>query len=196
MQLELPDRLHATRDLLMRSLLTHPTEQAPSMPASLALDLADRFAPRSPLVPVSATLSWLQRARHFLASPAFGAVAAAVVLLGAALPLLQGPVALPKEALRGAAAEVPAETVRILFLGDHPAAREAVVASGSFEASAISSVASDAEAQALPGPKVIVDLATSTITAIDRDGATIHHVAVPTAAANLADAIAFAVSTL
>jgi hypothetical protein len=196
MQLELPDRLHATRDLLMRSLIPQSGEPAPSMPASLALDLADRFAPRSPLVPVSATLSWLQRARHFLASPAFGAVAAAVVLLGAALPLLQRPVSLPKDSLRGAAGEVAAETVRILFIGDHPAAREAVVASGMFEPDAISSIARDTDAEALPGPKVLVDLATSTITAIDRDGATIHRVAVPSSAANLADAIAFAVSTL
>jgi hypothetical protein len=51
-------------------------------------------------------------------------------------------------------------------------------------------------ADTLAGPKVIVDLTSSTITAIDRDGATLHRAAAPTDPGKVADAIALAVSSL
>ena len=196
MPLELPERLHATRDLLMRSLIPTHAEQAPEMPTSLALDLTDRFAPRRPTAPDTRSLSWLQKARHFLATPTFGAVAAAIALLGAALPLLQNHAALPGESLRGTHGALANEAIPILFVGQHPDVLQTVLDSGLFEASNLSSASSLAEAEARPGAKVIVDLSTSTITAITKENATVQRVAVPTSPDNLADAIAFAVSSL
>lgn len=191
MDLQLPADLHATRDLLMRSLVTHP-EQAPAMPAGLASDLSARFAPRVMKTVVAAPPSWFEKVRAFLSTPAFGAAAAAVVVLGVAIPMFPGP---STESFRGDLPVVQAETVRIIFTGNRPEVRAAVEASATFESSAIYSMDSKA-AVTQPGPKVIVDLTSSTITALDREGATLYRSEVPTEAGKVADAIALAVQSL
>jgi hypothetical protein len=191
MDLQLPADLHATRDLLMRSLATHH-EQAPPMPNGLACDLSARFAPRVMKTVVTAPLSWSERFRAFLSTPAFGAVAAAVVVLGIAAPMVSGPSA---ETFRGDLPVAQAPAVRIIFTGDAPEIRAAVEASATFETSALSTMDGLA-AVTQPGPKVIVNLTTSTITAIDRDGATLYRSAVPTEHGKVADAIALAVQSL
>ena len=191
MDLQLPANLHATRDLLMRSLATHH-EQAPPMPAGLASDLSARFAPRVMKTVVSAPLSWSEKVRTFLGTPAFGAVAAAVVILGVVAPTLSGP---SPETFRGDLPVVQAPAVRIIFTGDSPETRAAVEASATFESSSLSSMDSKAAASQ-SGPKVIVNLTTATITAIDRDGATLYRSAVPSEPGKVADAIALAVQSL
>lgn len=189
MDLELPANLHATRDLLMRSLVVHP-EQAPAIPAGLASDLSARFSPRAMRTVVTAPLSWSEKVRAFLSMPAFGAVAAAVVVLGVAVPMMSGPSA---ETFRGDLPVAQANAVRIIFTGDHPEIRAAVEASATYEASALCSMDSSAAAT-LAGPKVIIDLTSSTITAIDQDGATLYRADAPTDPGKVADAIALAVS--
>jgi hypothetical protein len=191
MDLELPANLHATRDLLMRSLVVHP-EQAPAIPAGLASDLAARFSPRVMRTVVTAPLSWPEKVRAFLSMPAFGAVAAAVVVLRVAVPMMSGPSA---ETFRGDLPVAQANAVRIIFTGDRPEIRAAVEASATFEASALCSMDSSAAAT-LAGPKVIIDLTSSTITAIDQDGATLYRADAPTDPGKVADAIALAVSCL
>jgi hypothetical protein len=124
--------------------------------------------------------------------PAFGAVAAAVVVLGVAVPMMSGPSA---ETFRGDLPVAQTNAVRIIFTGDRPEIRAAVEASATFESSALCSMDRSA-ADTLAGPKVIVDLTSSTITAIDRDGATLHRAAAPTDPGKVADAIALAVSSL
>jgi hypothetical protein len=191
MDLQLPADLHATRDLLMRSLVTHP-EQAPAIPAGLASDLSARFAPRVTKTVVTAPLSWSEKIRAFLSTPAFGAVAAAVVVLGVAVPMMSGP---STESFRGDLPVAQTPAVQIIFTGEAPDIRAAVEASATFESTALSSMDSKAAATQ-PGPKVIVNLTSSTITAIDRDGATLYRAAVPTEPAKVADAIALAVQSL
>jgi hypothetical protein len=193
MDLELPANLHATRDLLMRSLVAH-SEQAPAIPAGLASDLSARFAPRVTRTVVTAPLSWMEKVRGFLSTPAFGIAAAAVVVLGAAAPLLSGPATLRSETFRGELTAASADSVRIIFTGDRPEIRAAVEASATFEKSALCSMNSSA-ATTQAGPKVIVDLTSSTITAIDRDGATLYRAAVPTEPGKVADAIALAAAS-
>lgn len=191
MDLQLPADLHATRDLLMRSLATHH-EQAPPMPVGLASDLSAHFAPRVMKTVVTAPLSWSEKVRAFLSTPAFGAVAAAVVVLGIAAPMLSKP---STETFRGDLPVAQAPAVRIIFTGSAPEIRAAVETSGTFDSTALFSM--DSQVAAIqPGPKVIVNLTTSTITAIDRDGATLHRASIPTEPARVADAIALAVQSL
>lgn len=201
MDLQLPANLHATRDLLMRSLVKH-SEQAPAIPAELARDLSARFAPKMTRTVVAAPLTWMEKVRGILSTPAFGIVAAAVVVLGVAVPMLPSPSSSPSssspssssETFRGDLSVVAADSVRIIFSGDRPDIRAAVEASATFEKSALCSMNSSAAATQT-GPKVIVDLTSSTITAIDRDGATLYRAAVPTEPGKVADAIALAVAS-
>jgi hypothetical protein len=190
MDLELPERLHGTRDLLMRSLVLH-SEQAPAMPAGLAADLDARFADHP--APVTSPVSWLEKVRAFLAAPGFGAVAAAVVVLGVAIPMLSGP---SPETIRGAEAALPADSVRIQLVGSNPQALAAIQASGMFDAAAISSVDTLSAAGISEGPKVIVDFSTASITAVDRDGQIVHREELPAETSMMAAVIADAVSRL
>jgi hypothetical protein len=106
--------------------------------------------------------------------------------------MMSGPSA---ETFRGDLPVAQANAVRIIFTGDRPEIRAAVEASATFEASALCSMDSSAAAT-LAGPKVIIDLTSSTITAIDQDGATLYRADAPTDPGKVADAIALAVSCL
>ena len=197
MHLELPERLLATRDVLMRSLPTHPLEKAPAMPAGLAADLAARFAPKSGVAPVSVSISWFEKVRAFLATPGFGAAAAAVVVLGVAAPLMMNKDKAPAESFRGGEAPVAAgDAVRILFAGENATVRSAVAAAGDFESSAMSGVADAAAAKTVAGPKVVVDFAAGTITGYDARGAEVRSEKLPADAAKVSAAIADVVSRL
>ena len=197
MHLDLPERLTGTRDLLTRSMPSHPIEKAPPMPAGLASDLAARFAPKVAAPPVSANTTWFDRVRSFLATPGFGAVAAAVVVIGIAVPLFSGDKPEARESFRGA--ETTAATVaqaRIFFVGDNAAALTAIESSGNFEASALVKSASAEAAQAASGPKVVVDFASGTVTAFDAAGAELSKSELPADGAKATAAVVKAVSGL
>lgn len=198
MHLELPERLLVTRDVLTRSLPNHSEERAPSMPAGLAADLAGRFAPEAEIHHESACISWLDKVKNFLATPGFGAAAAAVVVLGVAVPMFsQGDRAAPQETFRGGETMVATgEQVRIFFVGENAAVRSAVESSGNFEASALANAASVDAAKAEKGPKVLVDFSTRTITAFGTDGEAISQKALPAEASKVADVIAKLVAGL
>lgn len=198
MQLELPERLLVTRDVLTRCLPTHAAEKAPAMPVGLAADLAGRFAPKAAIRNESACISWVDKVKNFLATPGFGAVAAAVVVLAAAVPMFsQGDRTAPKESFRGGESMVvPADQVRIYFLGDNAAARAAVESSGNFESSALTDAASSEAVQAAPGSKVLVDFSAGMITAFGADGEVLSQKVLPTDTAKVADAIAKVVAGL
>lgn len=171
MHLDLPERLTSTRDLLTRSMPTHPIETAPPMPAGLASDLAARFAPKVAAPPVSANTTWFDRVRSFLATPGFGAVAVAVVVVGIAVPLFSGGKPEARESFRGAETTAsPVVQTRIFFIGENTTALTAIENSGNFEASALVKGASAEAAQAAAGPKVVVDFASGTVTAYDAGG--------------------------
>lgn len=195
MHLELPERLLVTRDVLTRSLPSHAGESAPVMPAHLAADLAKRFGPKSIARQQSDRISWLDKARLFLATPAFGGVAAAVVIMGVAIPMFTG--GEPKEKFRGAdAVTTTAPQVRIIFVGENAAVRSAVTASGNFEASALVTAASPDAALSENGAKVIVDFATGTVTAFDASGSEVSRKELPAEAKDASAVIARAVSGL
>ena len=195
MDLQLPDRLHTTRDLLMRSLAPHPLEKAPAIPADLAADLAARFAPRSVVAAKAPAISLIERIRFFFAAPGFGMTAALVMLIGVAVPMLTQPDAgLPDTFRGGNAATLSAEGVRIVLVGKDSGIASELRDSGKFEISAISTEATTATAAAIAGPKVVVDFTAGTITAINSYGATVHAANIP--ASDVASAVADAISRL
>ena len=198
MHLELPERLFVTRDVLTRSLPTHPAEKAPAMPAGLAAELAGRFVPEGALRQDSACVSWLDKVKSFLATPGFGAVAAAVVVLGVAVPIFsQGDRAAPQESFRGGQTmAAPGEQVRIFFVGDNAAVRSAVESSGNFEASALANAASVEAVKTEKGPKVLVDLNAGVITSFSSEGEVLSQKMLPAEAGKVADAIARMVAGL
>ena len=195
MDLELPAHLHATRDLLTRSLVSH-SERAPAMPAGLAADLKARFEPRRAPAQAAPSRSWASSLRSLFATPAFGAVAAAVLILGTAIPLLQGPADSSAETFRGAAAVAPEASVQVIFIGEDTGDRTAVESSGNFESASLLSAENIEAALELAGPKVLVDFTARTITAYDAAGNAVHDEAMPASSSQLGDAIAKAVTRL
>lgn len=195
MDLNLPNTLHSTRDLLMRSLVMHP-EQAPDMPAGLAADFTARFAAREIAAPVKSPVSWFEKVRGLLGSSAFGAVAAAVVVLGVAIPMMSVPADRESEIFRGQSSAVTADTVRIVFIGQNPELVSLIQASGDFEASAISTLENPTASGTVTGPAVIVDFTNGNLTAVDRDGSIVHRTGLSGDASEVAASIASALTRL
>lgn len=195
MDLELPAHLHATRDLLTRSLVSH-SERAPAMPAGLAADLMARFETRGTPALVASTRTWSFSLRSFFATPAFGAVAAAVLVLGTAIPLLKEPATSSTESFRGSSAVASENSVQVIFIGEDAGDRAAVEASGNFESASLISAESIEAARDIAGPKVLVDFAARSISAYDGTGKLVHDEAMPDSSSQLGDAIAKAVTRL
>jgi hypothetical protein len=194
MHLELPEHLHSTRDLLLRSLPAHPLEEAPAMPAGLAEELMARFVPKTIIMPVVEGASLLGKLRAFLATPAFGVTAAAVVILGVAAPMVSQPT---QETFRGAdSSAVAGGAVTILFVGTNRAVQSAVENSGNFEPSAFRSAVDLSSVQDVAGPKVLIDFNTGKIQAIDATGGEAYSASIPAEAEKVAGAVADAVSRL
>jgi hypothetical protein len=190
MDLDLPSNLHPTRDLLMRSLVMHP-EQAPAIPAGLAADLSARFAPREFAAPQVAAVSWFEKVRGFLSTPAFGAAAAAVVVMGVAVPMISAPAERGNHVFRGDTSAITADSVRIVFVGQNPAMVSEITASGDFEAAAIATTECSAT---VTGPAVIVDFTTGSLSAVDADGTLLHRTDLSGDASEVSASIASALS--
>lgn len=196
--MDLPPHLHATRDLLMRSLPAHALEQAPPMPAGLAEDLMQRFEPRAharaAAITATAPVSFFAKLRAFLATPGFGMAATAVVVLGLGVPMLSNK---EQGGMRGVPpSETLSEGTAICFVGQDKTLQAAIEKSGLFEGSAFRSATSSDAALALGGPKVVVDFAANSITAYKADGSVVHTVKIPDQTARVAGAVADAVSRL
>lgn len=188
---DLPERLHSTRDLLTRSLVLHPREQAPAMPAGLAADLTARFA-AGPAIRATATPArWMEKVRTFLAAPGFGLAAAAVVVVGVTVPMLTAPDVSPAETFRGDNGTRRNDTVRIAFVGENPKVEAAVKSSGNFEP-----LAFIADADSLPGPKVVIHFREGTVTAFDATGTAVHTAVLPAKPSDVAGVLADAISRL
>ena len=187
---DLPERLLPARDLLSRSLVLHPRELAPAMPTGLAADLAVRFVPRI-AEPTPVRISLTERFRNWLASPSFGLAAAAAVVVGVAIPMLSAPDAATSEIFRGDTIAPATDTVWIAFIGENADVEAAIKSSGNFEAFAFA-----ADAASLPGPKVVLDFRTGTVSAVNASGSTVHSSALPMEAKQAPDAVADAISRL
>ncbi|WP_035615159.1 hypothetical protein [Haloferula sp. BvORR071] len=188
--MELSPHLHSTRDLLMRSLPAHNSEQAPPMPEGLVNDLLSRFAP--PTVIVTRPESFFSKLRNFVATPGFGIAATAVVLLGVGMPILSK----SREPFRGNVPVQSDESVGICFVGRNLELQSAIEKSGSFDVSAFRSATTREAANAMSGAKVVVDFGDDTITAYDSAGGVKYKAKLPDDPVRVASAVADVVSRL
>lgn len=189
MSRNLTNSLDSTRELLAGSLKMRSDEKAPALPADLLEDVSKHFAKQH--APVSPkTRSWFEAVQAFMARPAFGLGALAMVILGFGLPAVMGPDK-SESGFRGAASRsTQGESARIVLLDAPSEVAQALAASGDFEVGMISHV------DATAGAKVVVNFGNSSIVVFDAQGAEIHRTTMPADTAELSTAIASALSHL
>lgn len=192
---ELPQNLTATRDLLVGSLQLHATERAPEVPTDLLNDLGRRFN----AAPVTATAkpsrSWFEAVQSFIARPAFGMAALAIVVLGVSLPQLTDFNSSPSAgSFRGAVGPAAAHSnVQIILIQSPAGYHQALESLGDFESGMISSVTGS---ESITGPRILVDFVALTITAVNASNEKIHTAPLPMGAEEISAAIATAISRL
>ena len=190
----LPPHLQATRNLLAASLHLHPTDEAPPVPNDLLDDLARRFSPTPETATPRPSRSYFAAIQSFIARPAFGMAALAVVILTLAVPAILKPNR-ASAIFRGTATTTPvSQNIRIILVKAPPAVRPLLEKSGDFEASVISTV--EQIESAGTGARIVVDYQTSTISALNAAGVVIYSAPLPADFADLSSAIATAVSRL
>lgn len=194
MNLDLPPNLHATRNLLAGSLQLHATEQAPPVPAHMLSDLVNRFDS----APITATSvqshSWFAAVQSFIARPAFGMAALAIVILGISVPRMIDSATRTSGGFRGAT-PIPAQAqnLRIILIQSPAGFQQTLKDAGDFESSMISSATNT---DGITGPRILVDFVTSTITALNASNETIYTAPLPKDAKEISAAIAKAISRL
>lgn len=193
MNLDLPPNLESTRNLLSGSLLLHATEQAPPVPADLLGDLARRFNSTPVAATTVSSQSWIETVQAFIARPSFGMAALAIVILGIAVPRMID--STPSSGgFRGAVsptAEI--RKIRIILVQSPSGFQQTLANLGDFESGMISSATSS---DSITGPRILVDFATSTITALSASDEKIHTAPLPKDAEEISAAIATAISRL
>jgi hypothetical protein len=195
MNLDLPPNLESTRNLLAGSLQLHATEQAPAVPADLLNDLARRFNSAPVATAVIQPRTWFEAVQSFIARPAFGMAALAIVVLGISVPrMIDSSATRSGGTFRGAVSNT-AETrnIRIILIQSPAGFQQALANVGDFESSMISSATSS---DSITGPRILVDFVTSTITALNASDEKVHTAPLPEDAEETSAAIATAVSRL
>jgi hypothetical protein len=195
MNLDLPPNLESTRNLLAGSLQLHATEQAPAVPADLLNDLARRFNSAPVAAAVIQPRTWFEAVQSFIARPAFGMAALAIVILGISVPrMLDSTANRSGGSFRGAVSSTTeTRNIRIILIQSPAGFQQALANVGDFESSMISSATSS---DSITGPRILVDFVTSTITALNASDEKIHTAPLPKDAEEISAAIATAVSRL
>jgi hypothetical protein len=190
---KLRKNLEPTRDLLAGSLQLHASEQAPALPGDLLDDLASRFSTTPATAAPVRQRSWLAKVQSFIARPAFGMAALALVILGISVPRMIDSTR-PTGGFRGSISPTAeAHNIRIILIQSPAGFQQALANVGDFESSMISSATSS---DSITGPRILVDFATSTITALNASDEQIHTAPLPKDAEEISAAIATAVSRL
>jgi len=192
MNLDLPAKLESTRCLLAGSLQLHATEQAPAVPVDLLNDLTRRFNTAPVAAATLQPRSWFAAVQSFIARPAFGVAALAIVILGISLPrMIDSTPTRSSGGFRGTVSPTQENrNIRIILI-QAPAGFEQTLA-GEIESSMISSATSS---ENITGLRVLVDFVTSTITALNASDEMVHTAPLPKDAEEISAAIAKAVSS-
>ncbi|MEY3896387.1 MAG: hypothetical protein RLZZ214_1907 [Verrucomicrobiota bacterium] len=193
MNLDLPPNLESTRSLLAGSLQLHATEQAPAVPADLLNDLVRRFNSAPVAAATIQPRTWFEAVQAFIARPAFGMAALAIVILGISVPrMIDSTSTASSGGFRGTVSPT-AETrnIRIVLIQSPTGFQQSLARD--IEGGMISSAASS---ESITGPRVLVDFVTSTITAVNAADEKVHTAPLPTDAEEISAAIATAVSRL
>ena len=139
---KLPKNLEPTRDLLAGSLQLHASEQAPALPGDLLDDLASRFSTTPATAAPVRQRSWLAKVQSFIARPAFGMAALALVILGISVPRMIDSTR-PTGGFRGSISPTAeAHNIRIILIQSPAGFQQALANVGDFESSMISSATS------------------------------------------------------
>lgn len=193
MKSDFPQSLEATRELLAGSLRLRASEKAPELPAELLNDLVRRFD-HAPVASVGTqSRSWFEAVQSFIARPAFGMTALAIVVIGISVPQLIKPESAANAGgFRGTVS--PVETrpdLRIILIQTPSGFEQALQNLGDFETDTVSSVTNG---ESITGPRVLVDFTALTITAINASEEKIHTAPLPIGVEEISAAIATAIS--
>lgn len=193
---DLPLHLHATRDLLMGSLRAHPTESAPAIPAELLEDLTCSVAV-PPVARRASGVGFFESLRSMFASPAFGAAAAAIMVLAVASTVVLRPDAgNGSESFRGAGAYAATDSARVILIGAPVGMLSELEASTDLEDGTFFSASGPNAAAGLEGPRVLVDFASGTITGLNAKGEKVYERSLPESVSGLSLEIASALTRL
>lgn len=192
MNLDLPADLQRTADILRNSLMSRTDEKVPALPAGLFEDLSTRFEASTAFAAPAARISLFGRIQSFLATPAFGMAAAALVVLAVVIPGVMEPSGdTAATGFRGGSAGAEATaSASIVLIGAPQDIVTSLGASGDFEPGSILTT------DTASGPKVIVDFNGSTIISVDADGHPVHSTELPADLDELSAAIAEALGKL
>lgn len=195
MNLDLPPHLESTRSLLAGSLQLHATEQARAVSADLLHDLDRRFNAAPGAAAARHPRAWFEVVQSVSARPAFGLAALAIVILGISVPrMIDSNSTASNGGFRGTVSPTAeSHHIRIILIQSPAGFQQALAKVGDFESDMISSAAAS---ESFAGPKILVDFATSTITALNASDEQIHRAPLPADAEEIAAAIATAISRL
>ncbi len=190
---DLPKNLESTRDLLVGSLQIHPSEQAPALPGDLLNDLANRFSATPATAAPVRQRSWLAKVQSFSARPAFGMAALALVILGISIPRMIDSTR-PTGGFRGSISPTAeAHNILIILIQSPAGFQQALANVGDFESSMISSATTS---DTITGRRILVNFASSMITALNASNQEVHTAPLPKDVAEISAAIAAAISHL
>lgn len=196
MKNDLPQALESTRNLLAESLQLHATEQAPGVPGDLLSDLGRRFSSAQAVAAPLQSRSWWAAVQSFIARPAFGMGALAVVILGISIPsLTRSNSTSASGGFRGkVTGTAESQNLSIILIQAPSDVQNSLEKSGDFESGVISSAQSSKTSAT--GPRILVDFATSTISALNASDEQVYTAPLPADPGDLSAAIATAVSRL
>ncbi|MEM1085398.1 MAG: hypothetical protein AAGI48_14895 [Verrucomicrobiota bacterium] len=195
MNIELPQHLQATADLLSRSFPGHSQDHAPSLPKSLVEDFVLQDEPQ---VAPKPKISLFSKARSFIATPAFGLAAAALIVIGFFSPALLGPAdqSTPREAFRGSKLVHATNSATVVLITDEPETRQLLEDSGLFDMEFVIETSDPLVAVSIPTAKLLVDVKGGAIVGYNAESREVVSDELPTDRSKLAERIALAFGAL
>lgn len=180
MNLDLPQHLHSTRDLLMVSMQKPSIEQPPALPKGLLEDLTSTLTHQAAPSNQGQFAGFLATVRSMLATPAFGSLAAAIAILAVASSVVLSPDSSPqKDTFRGASTFSVTESVQVILVGAPRGTQRTLESANDFEAGIFTASSNSESAMGIEGPRVIVDFQAKTIIAINADGDIVNQAELP-----------------
>ncbi|BCX46552.1 hypothetical protein HAHE_04600 [Haloferula helveola] len=161
---ELPEHLRPVRDALMQTAHGSEPEDFPEASEELLDDLEEKLRGRIPQRAAKPAVPWYQQVMSFLATPAFGAVAALVVILFFAAPLFTGP-----DRFRDPG-DGSGSTARIVLVGADQGTFDSLSSDGLIDPASVVRTEEASEAESVEPPKLIVDFKAGTLRQVRADG--------------------------
>jgi hypothetical protein len=197
MNIELPEHLKSTADLLSKSLHFHPLDTAPAIPDELVSDLSRKFSHAQPSDSAqNSKNSLFAKLGSFLATPGFGLAAAAILILGFIAPALMTQNTESKETFRGANVTYAASKASIILITDNSETLKNLEDSGLFDMSIVIETTDPLFAASIQGAKLLVDVRGGAIVGYDADSREVLSDELPDDRSKIAEQIALAFGAL